>query len=58
MSDARLKRFLLYAACASSAAAAKKAVLRLVALDLLFCHDGEYKFTNPFFRHCVLKKSL
>ena len=43
---------------ASSAVAAKKAVLRLVALDLLFCHDGEYKFTNPFFRHWVLKKSL
>ena len=43
---------------AASPASAKKAILRLVSLDLLFKHDREYKFTNPFFRHWVLRKSL
>ena len=41
-----------------SAASVKKSVNRLLEVGLVYFHDGEYKFSNPFFRLWLLKENL
>ena len=36
----------------------KKAIERLMALKIVFYIEGEYRFTNPFFRAWLLYKKL
>lgn len=39
----------------SNPSSVRKSVLRMVDLDILYAHEGEYKFSNPFFRLWLLK---
>jgi hypothetical protein len=36
----------------------KKAIARLIDLRLIYVVEGEYKFTNPFFKAWLIAESL
>ncbi len=40
----------------SNRTSVKKALARLADLEILFLHDGEYRFVNPFFRRWLLAR--
>jgi len=41
-----------------NASSLRRALTRLVDLKVLFIYNGEYRFTNPFFREWIITKSL
>ena len=41
----------------SGPASIKKALNRLVQLKVIYRHEGEYKFVNPFFKSWLLWKN-
>lgn len=38
-----------------NAGSIRKSVLRMVERDILYAHEGGYKFSNPFFRVWLLQ---
>ncbi|NCC53108.1 MAG: hypothetical protein EOM20_18105 [Spartobacteria bacterium] len=51
------KRMRLVVVGITSAASIKKALNRLVQLKVVYRHQGEYKFVNPFFKSWLLWKN-
>jgi hypothetical protein len=41
-----------------AASSAKAALVRLMTLNVVYLYDGDYRFTNPFFRAWVIHKHL